>query len=66
MAEKAMPKRPARPPRDAALSFRMPRALRAALEKAALADDRTVSVYVTRMIERELRATGFLPEEKRK
>lgn len=42
------------------LSVRMSATVRMALEKAASADGRAVSPFVARLIERELRATGFL------
>jgi hypothetical protein len=53
-------KRPARPAKDAALSFRLPAPIRDALDQAAAADDRSVSAYVTRLLDRHLREAGFL------
>jgi hypothetical protein len=57
---KKLAKRPARPAKDAALSFRLPAPIRDALDHAAAADDRTVSAYVTRLLDRHLREAGFL------
>jgi hypothetical protein len=42
------------------LSFRISAPLHDALARAAEADDRTVSAYVTRALERHLREAGFL------
>jgi hypothetical protein len=64
MAKKILSARPVKQPRDAALSFRISASLRDALERAASNDDRSVSAYVTRLIERHLREGGFLPGEK--
>ncbi len=60
MTKKPAPSRPAKLPKDAGLSFRLPAPIRDALNKAAEADDRSASAYVTRLLERHLREVGFL------
>jgi hypothetical protein len=52
-------RRPAKPVKDAGLSFRISATLRDALAKAAEAEDRSVSSYVTRLLDRHLREAGF-------
>jgi hypothetical protein len=53
-------KRATKPVEKTALSFRLPTQIRDALDKAAAADDRTVSAYVTRLLTQHLREAGYL------
>lgn len=46
--------------KTAALGFRIPEEMKAALEKAAAADDRSVSAMVTIILRDYLREKGFI------
>lgn len=48
------------PAKTATLSVRIPPEVKEAAERAAAADDRSVSVYVDRMLREHLFAAGFL------
>jgi hypothetical protein len=47
--------------KDAALGFRIPAEVKAALERAAKADDRSVSSMVERILKSWLTENGYLP-----
>jgi uncharacterized protein (DUF1778 family) len=47
------------------LSFRVTPQLKQALDRAAAADDRSVSSYVQRLLIKQLTGDGFLKAEKR-
>jgi hypothetical protein len=48
--------------KDTALSFRVPADMKAAIERAAKDDDRSVSSLVERILKGWLRERGYLPE----
>ncbi|MFM2044706.1 MAG: CopG-like 1 or ribbon-helix-helix domain, 5 [Pseudomonadota bacterium] len=48
--------------KDTALSFRVPADMKAALEKAATDDDRSVSSLVERILKGWLQDRGYLPK----
>lgn len=48
--------------RTAAISLRVEPDVKVAVEKAAKADDRTVAQWVERLMVRELRESGYLPQ----
>lgn len=49
--------------KQAALSFRIPEEMKEALERAAAADDRSVSALVTIILRDWLRDQGHLPKD---
>lgn len=55
--------RPVTAGRCAAVSIRVEQVVKAALERAAKADDRTVAQYVERLIIADLRAKGLLKDD---
>ncbi|WP_292325668.1 hypothetical protein [Mesorhizobium sp.] len=48
--------------KSANLALRLPPVIKAALAKAAVADRRTVSSYVEKVLADDLEAKGFLPK----
>jgi hypothetical protein len=58
-----MPKKPAPERRDAPIAFRIKPSLKRALEAAAKADRLTMSGYIEKLFEEDLREKGFLPAE---
>jgi hypothetical protein len=48
--------------RTASIGIRVEPEVKAAVEKAAKADDRTVAQWIERLMIRELRENGYLPQ----
>ncbi len=49
--------------RDAVLNLRVPRAMKKALERAAVEDDRSLSGMAVRMLRAQLTALGYMGKE---
>lgn len=58
----ANPKKVPAQPREATFSLRLPEPVKAAMQEAAAADDRTMAQWLIRVATAELKRTGYLPK----